>query len=62
MYVTKWIMLQGWLKGLNVTKGLRGRFPGGAYITRRDFNDSGYGGTPHRKCILFGMDFSQCPY
>ncbi|XP_059142945.1 uncharacterized protein LOC131930463, partial [Physella acuta] len=39
---------EGWLKGHNVTKGLRGRFPGGAYITRRDFNDSGYGGTPHR--------------
>ncbi|CAL1540645.1 unnamed protein product [Lymnaea stagnalis] len=41
---------QGWLLGRNITKGLQGRFPGVPYVqfVRRDFNDSGYEGTPHR--------------
>ncbi|XP_055885499.1 phosphatidylinositol 3-kinase regulatory subunit alpha-like isoform X4 [Biomphalaria glabrata] len=41
---------QGWLTGRNVTKGLRGLFPGVPFVqfVKRDFNDSGYSGTPHR--------------
>lgn len=44
---------QGWLKGRNLTRGVQGLFPGSIYVQfiRKDFNDSGYEGTPHSKSL-----------
>ncbi|XP_012939948.1 serine/threonine-protein kinase D1, partial [Aplysia californica] len=41
---------KGWLKGRNVSRNSEGLFPAGPYVhfVQKDFNDSGYEGTPHR--------------